>query len=223
MSSSIQVGSSKRKRKSSKHVDPNILAVRRKIQMCCSKNDVVTAMDTMHCALRDGIQIEAQTFYNLLNLCDGFAEKGLHIGTPKPNDLNQRSDDDDSSATRFIESIHADETDLATQSKQKIEISIQQRKEYAYKVKGYMDTLNLPLIETAYTALIKILCRTGDLGDAESLLAESEKCEQCKPRLRLYSPLMVAYAEKGEKKWSMRQVFLSLCPFQQSIPLPITR
>jgi pentatricopeptide repeat protein len=201
-------------------VDPKVKEVRRKIQVCCSKNDLTTAMETINCALSDGIKIEAQTFYNLINLCDGFAEKGVHVGTPKPG-LKNDQPSDDSSTEDLIEDTRAEETSPITHSIHGEEISNQQRKEYAFMVKGYMDCSNLPLIETAYTALVKILCRTGDLHEAESILIESEKCKQCKPRLRLYSPLLAAYAEQGERQY--RTWIFSFNPFllnNKSLLLP---
>ena len=158
-------------------------------------------MATIQSALRDEIKVEAQTFYNLLNLCDGLGDKGIHVGTPKPCLSNEPLPSDNNDNTGFLDNTNALETIKNQQVLGGDVITLQQRKECAFIVKGHMDRLKLPLIETAYTALIRILCRTGDLDDAESILGESEKCEQCKPRLRLYSPLLVAYADKGKSPY----------------------
>jgi pentatricopeptide repeat protein len=58
-----------------------------------------------------------------------------------------------------------------------------------------MKVLQLPLNETAYTAIVKVLVRNQEFQTAEQVLDESETVQQCKPRLRLYSSLLVAYCE----------------------------
>jgi ribonuclease P protein 3 len=188
----------KRKRQSSRHIDPEVLTVRRKIQLCCSSDDLETAMATIQTALQSNIKIEAQTFYNLLNLCDGLRDKGIHVGTPRPSFGDEAVTDCESEKLETPEELHSH--DVKVRTIKGPDISPQQRKVYAFIIKEHMDSQRLPLVETAYTALIRILCRTGDLDEAESILHESERCEQCKPRLRLYSPLLVAYAEKGMNK-----------------------
>ena len=66
----------------SKHVDPKILSLRHRIQGACRDNDLEAAMKAYEEAVRNDIRLEAQSFYNLLNLCDGL-ERTVHVGTPK--------------------------------------------------------------------------------------------------------------------------------------------
>ena len=58
-----------------------------------------------------------------------------------------------------------------------------------------MLKLQIPLNETAYTALMRILCQpeNNNLIQAEELLSEAEATQQCKPKLRMYSCLIEAF------------------------------
>lgn len=170
----------KKQRMKNKNVDPNILKVRRIIQQCCSSNDLATAMEAYQAAISENVRIEAQTFYNLLNLCDGIGERGIHIGTPKPKEINQ-NDGDMSDKPREIR-----------------EVDVPTRKNHAFVLKQRMDELKIALNETAFSALVKILARAKEFGEAENVLLEAEKVQQCRPRLRLYSSLLTAYCEAGE-------------------------
>ena len=58
-----------------------------------------------------------------------------------------------------------------------------------------MKRLQLPLNETAYTAIVKVLVRNKEFEKAEDVLNEAETVQQCKPRLRMYASLLVAYCE----------------------------
>jgi len=47
----------------------------------------------------------------------------------------------------------------------------------------------------AYTALVKLYCKAGDTEMAERTIDDAERCPQCKPKLRLYSALLICYCE----------------------------
>jgi pentatricopeptide repeat protein len=156
-----------------KHMDPNMLEFRGIVQKCCKTNDLVTAIEGYERAVAAKTRVEPQSFYNLLNLCDGI-ERGVHIGTPKPQPNDETTESADSTIV-----------DAST------------RKRYAEKIKKHMDTLKLPLTENACTALIRLFSKTEDFDEAESLLVESESIEQCRPKLRMYSSLLCKYCELG--------------------------
>jgi pentatricopeptide repeat protein len=144
------------------------------MQQCCAKNDLATAMETYDQASVDNVTIEAQSFYNLLNLCDGLGDRGVHIGTPKTPKMEQGPPTD-------VRSVDADT-----------------RQQYAIRIKKRMDELKLPLNETAYTALVRLLSKAKLFDEAEKLLSEAEAVAQCKPRIRLYSSLLCVYCEMGQ-------------------------
>lgn len=66
-----------------KRNDVRILKVRRTLQQCCADNDLKTALATYENAMEEGVRIEAQTYYNLLNLCGG-------LGADRKERLQQR-------------------------------------------------------------------------------------------------------------------------------------
>ena len=178
----IQERPHKRPKLSSKRVDPEVLAVRRSIQQCCAKNDLATALEVYQDALQKSIRIEAQTFYSLLNLCDGLDHSKVHIGTPKPySDNSQTKSDDEEKVTNAIR-----------------DVDLEKRKQSAFEIKERMDELKLPLNETAYTALVKMLSKSKEVELAESIIQEAEKVQQCRVKLRLYSSLLVTYCEMGK-------------------------
>jgi len=200
----------KSKHVKSKHMDPKILATRRKIQFCCKTNDLATALELYHEALASNTQIETQTFYNLINLCDGLDTKRIHIGTP--NHVN-----DTTTSTTMANNNHTsnnttkeDETTTNTTENTTTNTSIrpvdaEARKQAAFEIKQQMDLHKIPLNESAYTALVKVLCRCGmddtnsqeDLKAAQQFVQEAESVQQCRVKIRLYSPLLVAYCQKG--------------------------
>lgn len=63
---------------------------------------------------------------------------------------------------------------------------------------------NIPLNETAYTALVKVVTRAKDLSLAESIITEAEGIQQCRLKLRLYSPLISTYCEMGDLLSALR-------------------
>ena len=74
----------KAKKVKTKHMDPKILELRKTLQISCGRNDLRTAkeaFDRLH--VKEGVKMESQSYYNLLNLCEGLSEHGVHIGTPK--------------------------------------------------------------------------------------------------------------------------------------------
>lgn len=160
----------------SKHVDPQILGLRRRIQGACRDNDLESAMKAYEKAVTDNIRLEAQSFYNLLNLCDGL-ERSVHVGTPKC----------DGGASSPKVPPAEDDT-----------IDNKKRQEYAFRLKDHMMQLNIPLNETAYTAIIKVLVRNKEYAKAEEVIDESKTVQQCKPKLRLFSPLLTAYCEERQ-------------------------
>lgn len=173
-------GDSKQKKHiRSKHVDPRVLEIRKRIQIGCRDNDLASALGAYHDAIDKEIRLEAQSFYNLLNLCDGL-ERSVHVGTPKVTD--------DKTKTQEEESYKQPPRDICP-------VDLKTRQEYVFRIKDHMKTLNLPLNETAYTAVVKILSRNKEYEKAEQVLTEAEHVQQCKPKLRLYSSLIIAYCE----------------------------
>jgi pentatricopeptide repeat protein len=160
-----------------KHVDPEILEIRRRIQVGCRDNDLAAAMEAYKDARSKNIRLEAQSFYNLLNLCDGL-ERSVHIGTPKTSTSSSQNADTN---TKVAQSV-----DNAT------------RQQYAFQLKDHMKELNYPLNETAYSAIVKLLAKNKEFDSAETLLSEAEQVQQCKPKLRLYSSLLIAYCEASQ-------------------------
>ena len=181
----------KSKKVKTKHMDPKILELRRTLQISCGTNDLRTAKesyDRLH--IKEGVKMESQSYYNLLNLCEGLSERGVHIGTPKiPNassvDLKGNKQDTE-------ESLPKDE------------FSNEERKKFAFEIKSEMDVNKLSLNETAYTALVRILCKNGDLEDAEKLIHQADSCAQCKPKLRMFSCLISAFCSRGELEGALR-------------------
>jgi ribonuclease P protein 3 len=164
-----------------KDVNPMVLEVRRRIQVGCRFNDLATAMEVYEEALANDVRVEAQSFYNLLNLCDGL-ERAVHIGTPKSTGST-----DPTEPPKVIRSV-----DGCTRQKN------------AFRIKQRMDELKLPLNETAFTALVKVLCRNKQVDQAEKLLDDAERIQQCRPKLRLYSAILITHCELGNLKRALQ-------------------
>lgn len=190
----------KSKKPKTKHLNPLILTLRRTIQQCCATNDFHTAkLAYQDFHVNQNVELEPQSFYNLLNLCEGGlgGERGIHIGTPKnnkniqqkPTDFNDKDDINDNDD---------DKDKKETSSNSNVYNSPTQRKEFAFQIKNEMDTLQIPLNETAYTALMRILCQpqNNNLKQAEELLDQAERTQQCKPKLRMYSCLIDAFCHE---------------------------
>jgi ribonuclease P protein 3 len=190
--SSQKPRTNKSKKVKTKHMNPKILELRRTIQLSCSNDDFQTAIEAYELLhLKEGFRMEAQSYYNLLNLCDGFSERGVHIGTPK--------EPKNSSETKS----NIVQIDAKDKVPKKL-YSLQDRTKYAFEIKAAMDAKNLPLNETAYTALVRILCRSGDLSEAENMIRQADGCAQCKPKLRMYSCLISAFCDRGDLGGALR-------------------
>jgi pentatricopeptide repeat protein len=164
-----------------KDVDPKVLEVRRRVQVGCRLNDLATAMEVYEEALANDVRVEAQSFYNLLNLCDGL-ERAVHIGTPKTTCSTEQTE-----PAKVIRPVDADT-----------------RQKHAFRIKQRMDELKLPLNETAFTALVKVLCRNKQVDEAEKLLDDAERIQQCRPKLRLYSAILITHCEMGNLKRALQ-------------------
>ena len=172
------------KKVKSKHMDPNVLRVRKTIQEACRTNNLSLAMNAYEEALKEGFRVEAQSYYNLLNLCDGLDrdERKVHVGTPKvPPPHNSTNPEPTNGNTR----------------KDNAKIDSKQRQIYVFAIKERMQSkeVNLPLNETAYSAIVKLLSKNKEFQKAEEILEEAEGVQQCKPKLRLYASLLHAYCE----------------------------
>mmetsp|Transcript_21785 Transcript_21785/g.33093 ORF Transcript_21785/g.33093 Transcript_21785/m.33093 type:complete len:633 (+) Transcript_21785:60-1958(+) len=163
--------------------DPQVLQVRRQLQQCCARNDFQTAIAIYKKALAENIEVEAQSLYNLINLCDGFENRPLHIGTPKPNSCKNKSANHIDSVPKTEDNHGDDQYDF--------------RVKCAFQIQKDMDRRGLPLNETAYSALIRMLSKALRLEEAESLLNEAERTQQCQVKIRLYSSLLQAYCQQG--------------------------
>ena len=170
-------------------------------------------------AVSNGIRIEPQSFYNLLNLCDGLGSRGIHIGTPKPLANASSNDDNDTKTTdpvAFPLSV-TNTTTTTTMTNNDEAIDVSTRLAYAERIKSHMDTIHLPLTETAYSALVKLHCKVQNTTKAEELLTQAEQIQQCKPKLRLYAALLTTFCEMGQltqalriwKRLSQRDLLLS--------------
>mmetsp|Transcript_11543 Transcript_11543/g.29214 ORF Transcript_11543/g.29214 Transcript_11543/m.29214 type:complete len:696 (-) Transcript_11543:953-3040(-) len=183
-----------KKKIKTKHMDPRILKVRKTIQEGCRTNDLASAMDAYENALQEGIRVEAQSYYNLLNLCDGLDpdERKFHVGTPKEHQKKIKAKQKDGENN---ENSSAEVTAC-----KKIIIDSKKRQEYVFAIKKRMQSkeVNLPLNETAYSAIVKILSKNKEFEKAEEILKEAETVQQCKPKLRLYASLLHAYCEDNQ-------------------------
>ena len=179
----------------SKKPSAEVLAIRRQLQQCCKFNDIHKAMEVYFIAKADNTLMEAQTYYNLLNLCDGLGNRSVHVGTPKP----------EKTLPEALDHTNTYHNDTTFRKDQNIITTVndEMRQQYALTIQSDMKQRNISLNETAYTALIRILSKAGKLQDANQLLTQAEQTQQCKPRLRLYSSLLTAHCEAGELKESL--------------------
>lgn len=209
-----QIENKKKKQNSkkvkTKYMNPKLLELRRTIQISCGTNDLQTAIEAyerLH--LKENVRMEAQSYYNLLNLCDGLSDRGVHVGTPKVQGQGQVPTSVCASGTLTTcastekpqqkQPQPGSGNEIKNDAKsQKKSYSIEVRKKYAFGIKARMDQKNLPLNETAYTALIRLLCKSGDLEEAEKLIHQADQCAQCKPRLRMYSCLISAFCNGND-------------------------
>ena len=181
-----QKGNKKNKRRKTKDIDPAIVEIRRIIQLACRDNNLNSAIEAYRRAKKESITIEAQSYYSLLNLCDGVTSKHRH-GTTSSAQGGSSSKKD----------VVPSNNNHASQP-QTEQLSSEERMEFAFQVRDDMKSMNLPLNETAYSALVKVLSKRNEFDHAEALLDEAELTQQCKPKLRLYSSLLLAYCESGQ-------------------------
>jgi ribonuclease P protein 3 len=170
-----------------KHTPPLVLEIRRRIQQSCKFNDLHSAMQAYEEANTKDIKIEAPSFYSLLNLCDGL-ERSVHIGTPKPTSNPEELEE---------QGVVGDPPPPSTTPIVIQPVDAATRQRLAFDIKQRMDDLNLALNETSFTALVKICTRNDQLDHAEKLLDQAEQVKQCRPKLRLYSSLLLAYCDIG--------------------------
>ncbi len=190
-----------KKPKKKKHLDQELLKLRRTIQLCCASDDFHTAIEAyLITHVKQNVKMEPQSFYNLLNLCaGGLGERGIHIGTPKPdrtcNTMMGPKGGDDQTSDVVGNKCETKSNNSKDESKS---YSPKERKEFAHKIKNEMDELGISLNETAFTALIRLLCQqeNNDLDEAERMLDQAEKTQQCKPKLRMYGCLIDAFCNE---------------------------
>ena len=183
-------------RKQRKHAPA--FRLRATIQICCKENDLSKALRLYDKAVSEGTRIEAAVYYSLLALCDGVQHGSLHIGRPQyPSSEHKPLSDTNIDA--ITETTTNSESDSAIE-----EVSIEDRIRHAFRIKTAMDKAKIPLTEAAYTAVIKLLVRAGDVEKANEVLMESETVQQCRPKLRLYASLLQAYAEAGKAMDAVR-------------------
>ncbi|KAG7337605.1 PPR: pentatricopeptide repeat domain containing protein [Nitzschia inconspicua] len=195
-----QSGENQKRSKKNKHKDPRMLDIRRRIQMSCRDNDLETAVKAYEEAIAENVELEAQSYYNLLNLCDGLGKSVVHVGTPKTaaspvSSAKQGEGNDDDTDINNDSGENEGTSSNKEEAKPPFFMDLKKRLEYAFEIKERMSQLNLPLNETAYSAIIKLLSKNKEFERAEQMLDESESVQQCKPKLRLYSSLLTAYCE----------------------------
>jgi hypothetical protein len=192
-------GNKKQKRTCKKHISPIILETRRTIQLCCRDNNLPLALQTFHKALRNLIKLEAQVFYQLLNLCEGsFTEREgmVHVGTPKQRVTKKENDDDNNSNSMGVNAMEKEcnaKLSPPPSTETILKLSLQQRLHHADHIHSLLTSLHIPLIEQAYTALIRLSSRGRGFERAEKYLDEAERTPQCKVKLRMYSSLIRGY------------------------------
>jgi len=192
----------KKKHQKLKHIPPLQLATRRTIQNCCKTSNLSLALITFYKALVDLIYIDGSVFYQLLNLCEsggsgsgsgdssGDTRKKVHVGTPK----NSKRDDKIQDVSTTANVCSSEITEATNDSKSSsIKITLLQRINHATTIHELLSSLQIPLIEQAYTALIRLSVRNNAYIKAEMYLKEAEGTQQCKVKLRLYSTLLRGY------------------------------
>jgi len=193
----------KKRNKKLKHIPPHQLATRRTIQNCCKTSNLSLAILTFYNALNDLIYIDGSVFYQLLNLCEsgssggrddssGDMRKKVHVGTPKNSKHRDKEKVQGDNSTANGSNSEITETTNNSKSSS-IKITLQQRINHATTIHKLLSSLQIPLIEQAYTALIRLSVRNNDYIKAEMYLKEAESTQQCKVKLRLYSTLLRGY------------------------------
>ncbi len=215
----------KQKRQSKKHISPIMLETRRTIQLCCRNNNLPLALHTFHVAVRNLIKLEAQVFYQLLNLCEGsFAEREgvVHVGTPKQRhskkvngNFNSMADANEKEDNDKISPPPSSSSSPETISK----LPLQQCLYHADQIHALLTALHIPIIEQAYTALIRLASRARDFARATKYLDEAESTPQCKVKLRMYSSLLRAYCGEFDNEGNTATNVDAGCTELASVPV----
>ncbi|KAL3905263.1 MAG: hypothetical protein SGILL_009747, partial [Bacillariaceae sp.] len=195
------------KRQKRKRMDPKVLDIRKRIHMACRDNDLSAAMEAYEEAVAGGIRFEPHSYYSLLHLCAGFQRRAtIHVGTPKLSTKKKLESRINKSSASNGDNGQGDTTDKAESvpSTEPKQIPLETRMEYAIKVRDRMKEENLALNDTAYTAMIKLLSQRRRFEEAERMVEESESIQQCKSKLRLYTPLLIAYCEANQMLDALR-------------------
>jgi ribonuclease P protein 3 len=187
--------------KKKKNIPQEVLSTRRAIQHCCRDNDLSRGLQVVQTAIDECVFLEAQSFYNVLNLCEGSFGR-VHVGTPKP----RKSDDDDTNRNQDVNHGIQDECNDAkplkdnndvsrdaSNNESPSEISLPHRLSYANEIHSLLTQLHIPCTEPTYTALIRLASRAGQFDVAQKYLEDAEQTQQCKVKLRLYSGLLRGY------------------------------
>ncbi|CAB9530036.1 expressed unknown protein (Partial), partial [Seminavis robusta] len=194
-------------KKSKRKKDPEVMAARKKIQMCCKSNDLATALEVYRDALTKNIKIEAQSFYSLLNLCDGLERNRIHIGTPKqygtPTTTNtveangmeaDNSKVEDTTEEPATTTTNSTETTATTKH-----VDLETRQKAAFEIKEQMDEQKIPLNETAYSALVKLLSKAKQFEKANAYRkAEGTNSRELVLTEREYAALFDCCATVGD-------------------------
>jgi pentatricopeptide repeat protein len=179
------------KQQRKKHIDPQVLKVRHSIHVCCKSDDLLSALQIYREALAQGVRMEPQTYYSLLALCDGLDARGLHIGTPRPTTSELKKEQQQ-------QQVHQQQQLSNAHDSSRI-ITPEERRNYAFEIKQSMDQHKVPFSETAYTSLVRVLCKAGESALAEQILREAEsKSTTVKLKLRLYSAVLQAMSQKKQ-------------------------
>lgn len=178
----------KRSKKKNKHIDPNVIEVRRKIQFACRDNDLISAVEAYKHAKSESIKIEAQSYYSLLSLCDGVSNSHNHHTDNSGGRRDNRANEGDNQQRQKQQQPETAQPKMTSEERMK----------FAFQVRDDMKSMKLPLNETAYSALVKVLSKQKEFDQAEAMLDEAEQTQQCKPKLRLYSSLLASYCESNE-------------------------
>ena len=155
------------------------------------------------------VELEPQSLYNLLNLCDGSFGSGdgrvVHVGTPKTTSSSSsqccrlRDGDDEQllGSTTTANTASAATNDSPpinnNNNNNNNNLTLHQRLGHARQIHQLLTQLNIPCIEPAYTALIRLAVRARDYNLAEGYLNDAEGTQQCKVKLRMYSSLLRGY------------------------------
>ena len=224
--SKIKKSSKKGGKKGNKHIDPLVLQTRRQIQLCARDNDLRQALNLYDDAVKNGIEIESQTFHCLLSMCSMIDHRGGLTGSGEDRSVGMPS-----IATKQIkkqiklrdgedvdhEVLNDNQKEGKTILKQG-KIPLSERKKHAYRLKERMNELSLKLNESGYTVLIRLFCESynadyeqskihensnSNLKLAVNLLDEAEKLVDIRIKLRVYTPIIESFSLVSDLKGAL--------------------